>query len=740
MSYNSSSAEKAYMTIFLLYTILYLVATIGIFCVAALVFLRQKSKLNLSFALFTAFLGTWVLLQFVAQFVFEISPTIADVAFRATLALPAFYAVEFYQFVMRYTGKLTPAKTATTHHYIIPGVAAVMAFIPGLLYSDVSLSYAGIVVTASLLYYVLILFVVGYTGTGVWRLVVYMLQNTKNYDVHYRTKSLLTGVIVAALIILGAIVFLPDVVISQLSIPIGVLALVSLFGYAIVKHRLFDIRLIAVRLLAYLLSLLTVALLYTLLAFGLFANLLDIDGITVGQEASFVVIALLLALTFAPLKRFFDKATRAIFYQDSYQTQDVLDAVGSIVVSRVEVNKLARESLKVMHSAFKSEFAVIVLINSESKGLDRTIQVGKVGSLTDVVAAVVRRAMPLVVTDDLERQESSFYRVLQGSGVSVVASLETSKDLIGYVLYGYKANGRIYSGDDVNLIKITADELAVAIQNALRFEEIARFNETLQKEIDEATTELRESNKKLKSLDQAKDEFISMASHQLRTPLTSVKGYVSMVLEEDAGKLNPTQHQLLEQAFASSQRMVYLISDFLNVSRLQTGKFTIERTPINLADLVTQEVQQLRSTAESRNLTIEANVPSSFPVLSLDESKLRQAIMNFIDNAIFYSRPPAVIKVGLTKTAKELVLTVQDQGIGVPPSERHHLFTKFYRASNARIARPDGTGIGLFMAKKVVVAHGGSIVFNTIEGKGSTFGFRLPLSQPSAGDESKKFK
>jgi signal transduction histidine kinase len=383
-----------------------------------------------------------------------------------------------------------------------------------------------------------------------------------------------------------------------------------------------------------------------------------------------------------------------------------------------------------------------VLIDQGSTAIDRTVQIGRNVGLTDVVATIMHRRPSLVVTDEIERQEGSFYRALQGSGISAVVSLETSKDLIGYILYGYKANGRIYSNDDVNLVKITADELAVAVQNALRFEEIARFNETLQKEVDQATAELRESNKKLKSLDQAKDEFISMASHQLRTPLTSVKGYMSMVLEGDAGDLNRTQKQLLEQAFASSQRMAYLISDFLNVSRLQTGKFIIERRPVDLAAVVQEEAKQLQSTAESRGLKIEVNVPSNFPTLSLDESKLRQAIMNFMDNAIFYSRPGGVIKVDLVKTVKELVLTVQDQGIGVPPSERHHLFTKFYRASNARTARPDGTGIGLFMAKKVVVAHGGSIVFSTVEDKGSTFGFRLPLAQPtgSTEHETKKLK
>jgi signal transduction histidine kinase len=113
------------------------------------------------------------------------------------------------------------------------------------------------------------------------------------------------------------------------------------------------------------------------------------------------------------------------------------------------------------------------------------------------------------------------------------------------------------------VLDIIANELVIAIQNALRFEEIEAFTVTLQEKVNEATRQLRRTNEKLKALDETKDEFISMASHQLRTPLTAVKGYVSMVVEGDAGKLNKQQKELLDQAFASSQRMVYLIADLL---------------------------------------------------------------------------------------------------------------------------------------------------------------------------------
>jgi signal transduction histidine kinase len=235
--------------------------------------------------------------------------------------------------------------------------------------------------------------------------------------------------------------------------------------------------------------------------------------------------------------------------------------------------------------------------------------------------------------------------------------------------------------------------------------------------------ELRDSNKKLKELDETKDDFISMASHQLRTPLTSVKGYISMIMEGDAGKINHTQKEMLGQAFFSSQRMVYLIADLLNVSRLKTGKFIIEATPVDLATIVEEELGQLEETAASRSLELTYDKPKGFPLLMLDEVKIRQVIMNFVDNAIYYTPSGGKIEVELLDKKSTIELQVKDNGIGVPKVEQPHLFTKFYRAGNARKARPDGTGLGLFMAKKVVVAQGGSIIFDSKEDKGSTFGF-----------------
>ena len=141
------------------------------------------------------------------------------------------------------------------------------------------------------------------------------------------------------------------------------------------------------------------------------------------------------------------------------------------------------------------------------------------------------------------------------------------------------------------------------------------------------------------------------------------------------------------------------------------------------------EINQLKEPAKSRSLTLSFDKPTNFPTIMLDETKIRQVIMNFTDNAIYYTPAGGNITIKLEDTGKTIEFTVNDDGIGIPKKEQSHLFTKFFRADNAKKARPDGTGLGLFMVKKVIVAQGGSIIFRSQEGKGSTFGFAFDKSK-----------
>ena len=332
--------------------------------------------------------------------------------------------------------------------------------------------------------------------------------------------------------------------------------------------------------------------------------------------------------------------------------------------------------------------------------------------------------------------EAEIRRLLKSYRTEFVMPLQRGDEIIGFIFLGPRVS-RSYTPYDIGMVFDIKDELAIAIQNAASLEAVKELNTNLQQRIDDATTELRKSNEQLRGLDVAKEEFVSVASHQLRTPLTSIKGYLSMVLEGDAGKITKMQRQLLSEAFSSSERMVHLINDFLSVSRVQTGKFLIERRQLDLAKVVRQEVRALQTTAESRDLTLKITSPTEPVLVFADEAKIRQVIMNFIDNALYYSKPNTTVDI-ILKVGKTVQVTVNDTGIGVPLAQQSKLFTKFFRADNARTQRPDGTGVGLYLAKMIIDGHKGKIIFASKEGQGSTFGFSLPLASNDSNNSDNK--
>lgn len=513
--------------------------------------------------------------------------------------------------------------------------------------------------------------------------------------------------------------------------PLIILIFAVSFFYGIVRDRLFDIRLIIARFVAYLLLLAFAGTLYGLVAVALSFVISGVMPSFIQIVVSTLVVGVFI-LFVQPLRRFFNRITGVLFHQDTYETKDVLDKITSVLVRSTDTDEVANNSMTILRDALKSEYMTMFLVGGSEKTTSRRISVGKsIAPTAQLTAELLSTAPDVVVADTLDGQSARLHHKMRQGNVAVIARLETLGEVVGYCFFGYKTSGSEYTQRDIDLIRITCDELAVAIQNAIRFDQIQYFNSTLQQRIDEATKELRASNAQLQKLDEAKDEFVSMASHQLRTPLTSVKGYISMVLEGDAGKISDTQRHLLSEAFTSSERMVHLINDFLNVSRLQTGKFMVDRRAIDLAKITSQEVDSLKTTAGARNLKLKYRKPSYFPTLYIDEGKIRQVIMNFIDNAIYYSSEFSTITIGLEVVEGDAILTVHNEGIGVPEAEKAHLFTKFFRAANARKQRPDGTGVGLFLSKMVVTAHGGKMVFESEPDEGTTFGFRLPIKKLS---------
>ena len=516
---------------------------------------------------------------------------------------------------------------------------------------------------------------------------------------------------------------------------VGVLPmLILVYGlyYSVVKHRLFDLRPVIVRTMTYVMTLGLISGFYGITSFYLTTLIAQAHSRTLSTALNILLI-ICVVIAYAPLKKAFDKLTSRIFYQDSYDAQDLFDELNRTLVSSLDVSFLMTQSAKIIASHIKADFCLIGLKDKEDG--HRIFGTHYIEIDPDDIARARRITTKIhqsvIMTDALDQHgHADLQSLLQKNNIAVLVRLSPdvnkNEEGLGYIVLGQKKSGNQYNKQDRRVLDAASNELIIAVQNALHFEEIQRFNETLQAKVEDATRRLSQSNRKLKKLNDTKDDFIGMASHQLRTPLTSVKGYLSLVLDGDAGKINDTQRQLLQQAFTSSQRVIFLVADLLNVSRLKTGKFVIDRTAVNLSKMILDEIAQLREAAASRGMTVEFTKPAHFPVLPLDEAKTRQVVMNFLDNAIYYGRSGGHIVIKLEDLEKSVELRVIDDGIGVPADEKHQLWTKFYRARNAQRARPDGTGLGLYMAKKVIVAQGGGTIFDSVEGKGSTFGFTFP--------------
>lgn len=234
-----------------------------------------------------------------------------------------------------------------------------------------------------------------------------------------------------------------------------------------------------------------------------------------------------------------------------------------------------------------------------------------------------------------------------------------------------------------------------------------------------------------RELDEAKSGFISVASHQLRTPLTSIRWYSEMLLSQDAGPLNDSQKDFMNEIHGGAERLYQTVDLLLGISRVESGKLKMDRTPIDVGVFTGEITKELGSQIDMKNLSLSVVPPDSEPVIVwLDSLTLRQVIINLISNAIRYTNDRGLIEIKwwMGDEGREVVYMVHDNGIGIPEKERSRIFSKFFRAENARSQVPDGSGLGLALVKELVESWGGKIWFDTAEGQGATFFFTIPLT------------
>lgn len=231
-----------------------------------------------------------------------------------------------------------------------------------------------------------------------------------------------------------------------------------------------------------------------------------------------------------------------------------------------------------------------------------------------------------------------------------------------------------------------------------------------------------------KNVEKMKTEFVSIAAHNLRTPLSAIKWTLQMILDGDVGKINDEQKEILGKTYSSNERMIRLINDLLNVTRIEEGRFLYKPEPCQLEEIVEEIIESSQGMINSKKLKLKYIKPKKLlPKVKMDREKIALAVENLIDNACKYTPFEGKLEIELSKVKKGGVqFKVKDTGVGIPKDQQDRMFTKFFRGVNVIKMETDGSGLGLYTTKNIIDSHKGKIWFESEEEKGTTFYFTLP--------------
>jgi signal transduction histidine kinase len=372
----------------------------------------------------------------------------------------------------------------------------------------------------------------------------------------------------------------------------------------------------------------------------------------------------------------------------------ILYQVGKSVTAQLSQKEVLERILEALFFVIDAEEATLMLVDEETGRLRTELYYQRVPG---EVRQVSRRSAGELAADSVDKGDAT------SSGAMLYAPLKVGERVIGSMGVGNSISTRPFSSHDRRLLLALADYAAIAIDNARLYGEVNQANK-------------------------AKSEFVSLVAHELRTPMTSIRGYADMLSKGVVGPLDPQQLQFIDTIHSNVERMQVLVSDLQDISKIETGYLRLEGKTISLATVLESALQSTGAQMEARFQKLTVDIPRDLPLVYADPSRLAQILINLLSNAYKYTPEGGSISVRAWTEDGHVYCAVSDTGIGISEEDQAQLFTKFFRSGDPVVRNEMGTGLGLCVVRSLVELQGGEIAFESSPGKGTTFTFTVPLA------------
>ncbi len=499
--------------------------------------------------------------------------------------------------------------------------------------------------------------------------------------------------------------------------PVAALILCGMTAYAITNQRVLDLRLAIKRIIVF-----TTVLVFIAVMYGTSVWITSAAALLQSSQTQLFVdllIAAIVAFSAQPLRRYTSGLVDALLFKQNYDEQEV---VRSLVVHLNGVIGLDEAIELVMNSLSRTlhlEHAVTYVFPQPGHENEQPVRIRHIGyektsdlplAESDGIYGYFSKHAEIVSVEELEASHlhakiRPLTDKLHRIGASIVIPLHIKRgELIGLICISKKLSDYQFTKQDLNLLNIIGEQAISSIQKARLYEN-----------------------------DQAKNEFVSVASHELITPISAIEGYLSYVMKPlpHEKKLKPQTIEYLENVRSSVHRLSAQLKDLLDVSRIESGKMNMDFKEHDIIKLIQDTMSQLRFVAEDKGITLNFTAPrESIPHIWADGDRAIQVLVNLISNAIKYNREKGTVTITASILRSEglVEVSVSDTGFGMKAEQMTHLFEKFYRIDSAKTVGIVGTGLGLYITKSIVERMGGTISVESVEEKGTTFTFTVPAA------------